>query len=62
MAKEPFTMVEATLKNDNGEDGVIQIRSTDVERMKKALGDRLKVKGGAQAKKAPPAKNKARSS
>jgi hypothetical protein len=59
MAKEPFTMVELDLEPDhNGKDGgTIQVRSTDLERMKKALGDRVK---GAGAKKAPPAKNKAR--
>lgn len=52
MAEDSVKMVEATLRNDNGENGTIQIRSTDVERMKKVYGDRLTLK------KAPAAKNK----
>lgn len=63
MAKEAFTMVEVDLEPDhNGKDGgTIQIRSTDLDRMKKQLGSRIKAtRGEAGAKKAPPAKNKAR--
>jgi hypothetical protein len=62
MAKEKVTMVEGTLapEKKGGDSATIQIRSTDVERFKKVYGDRLTVKGQPEAKKAPPAKNKAR--
>lgn len=78
MAKEKVTMVEGTLapEKKGGDSATIQIRSTDVERFKKVYGARLSFKGKKaaapkaptpetpepEAKKAPPAKNKARSS
>ena len=62
MAKEEFTMVEGTLapEKKGGDSATIQIRSTDVERLQKVYGDRLKVKGQPASKKAEPAQNKKR--
>jgi hypothetical protein len=68
MAKEKITMVEATLapEKKGADSTTIQLRSSDVDRMKKVYGDRLTVKGKVsaesepEAKKAPAAKNKAR--